>query len=135
VEFLSVVIDRSVNPEQSTRFRSKNFNDYNFTVLKNIKEMMQLKMDALKSYFENYTISSNQILKYAMLIWEYFQNLCKLKIVVWHQMIIQNTFFCLRFIRLGLKYLELPFHPISMKFVITVYPSLIKRFAKTVINS
>ncbi len=134
-KFLTSVINRSIDINQSARYRPSNLNDDNFIVKENIEEMMQLKMDAIKKYFENYATSSNQILKYAMLIWESLQTLGKLKIVVWHRMIIYNTIFCLHFIKSGLKYLNLPYLPTAIEFIFLVYPPLVKRLTSSIVNS
>jgi|TARA_B100000315_G_scaffold206903_1_gene201518 glycosyltransferase involved in cell wall biosynthesis len=134
-KFLSSVINRSVNIDESARFRPNNMNDEYFVYEEDIREMMQLKKDAINKYYETYTISANQILKYSMMIWDSLQKLGKLKIVVWHQMIFQNTIFCLHFIKSVLKHLNLPYLPTAIEFIFMVYPPLVKRLATNIINS
>ena len=130
-EFISSVLNRNIDCKQSARFRSKNFNDCNFTVFENVKEMLHLKMDVLDEYLKIYTIPSNQVFEHSMMIWSTLQKLGSLKAIRWRQIIIYNMNFCLNFIRLLSNYNQKPYSLYAWRFLFNVYPPLIKGFLRS----
>jgi len=96
--FLSEKLSKSIKPDVATLTRPVNFNDTCFQDNSQVYQMLSLKKQIMQAFFDEYTLTSNQLVACVLILWESLLGLCRLRIVNSTWMYMENLKFCLRII-------------------------------------
>ncbi|MFC1896012.1 glycosyltransferase family 2 protein [Thermodesulfobacteriota bacterium] len=97
-DFLSEKFSESIKPDIAALTRPVNFNDTCFQNLSQLYQMLSLKKHIIQAFFDEYTLTSNQLVACVLITWESLLGLCHLRIVNATRMFMVDLKFCLRII-------------------------------------